>query len=58
MNKLTNIVVQLMPLVLVFASVFYYALGATVFSVTAFVLGILFYAVVYNDVTKSADHDS
>lgn len=52
MNKVTNIGVQLMPLVLVAASVAYYYAGATALCITCFVIAVLFWTVIFNQSEK------
>lgn len=52
MNKATNIGVQLMPLVLVGASVAYYYAGATGLSITCFVIAVLFWAAIFSESSK------
>jgi heme O synthase-like polyprenyltransferase len=48
MNKITNIGVQLMPVVLILASVAYYYVNATALSVTCLFLGVFLWAAIYS----------
>lgn len=48
-NNKPNTAVQIMPLMLIAASVVYYVLGTVFFSSACFVLGILFWVVVWHD---------
>lgn len=52
MNRITNIGVQLMPVVLILAGVAYYYCGAVALSVTCLILGVFLWAAIYSKDAK------
>lgn len=56
MNRLTNIGVQLMPIVLILAGIAFTVLQSKGLAVTSFVFGLLFWVAIFNNETKSVDH--